>query len=200
MIHFQVFYLWWKKIWHSLYEWLITFLNSFALSLSRGSDNHTHTRTLSLSLSLVSLALSQGSLNHQLKGVADDKVFSTKGGKKISFKKWKGFQSGPSFFLSPTTLRHETKKKLITAKKYPEAKYWFSFDTMVLFNNVVFSTIPFSHQPGFSLLLSSSSPFQYFSPILVTFLCTQSHTLSHTHTPMHMHTHTQFLSQLVIWF
>ena len=98
------------------------------------------------------------------------------------------------FFLSPTTLRHETKKKLITAKKYPEAKYWFSFDTMVLFNNVVFSTIPFSHQPGFSLLLSSSSPFQYFSPILVTFLCTQSHTLSltHTHPCTCTHTHNSF--------
>ena len=79
---------------------------------------------------------------------------------------------------------------MITAKKYPEAKYWFSFDTMVLFNNVVFSTIPFSHQPGFSLLLSSSSPFQYFPPILVTFICTQKHSLTLTKTPMHMHSHT----------
>ena len=177
---------------------------SRSLSPSRGSDSHTHTlnhththmHSLSLSLSLRVLSITS------LKGSLMTKSFQRKEEKKSRLKSEKDFNQVLllSFFLSPTTLRHETKKKLITAKKYPEAKYWFSFDTMVLFNNVVFSTIPFSHQPGFSLLLSSSSPFQYFSPILVTFLCTQSHTLSHTHTPMHMHTHTQFLSQLVIWF
>ena len=146
MIHFQVFYLWWKKIWHSLYEWLITFLNSLALSLQAEARTATHTRSPTHThICTLSLSLSQGSLNHQLKGVADDKVFSTKGGKKSRLKSEKDFNQVLllSFFLSPTTLRHETKKNWSLPKNIPKQNIGFlliqwSFLIMLFFQQSLF--------------------------------------------------------------